>query len=249
MISTLFHAAFYNPVYNLLVFLVALIPGGDVGVAIVLATLLVKFLLLPLSLSAIRTQREMKRIEPLLKDLKKKYPDKQEQALKTMELYRERRINPFASIATLFIQLPILIALYWVFRAGAFSTLNTALLYGFTPLPAHVSLIFLGLVSVTGSSVTLAALAGAAQYLQAHFMTAPASPASPEGEASFAADMARAMTVQMKYVFPVIIGVFAYTSGAIALYFITSALAQTFQEYFVLRKVRGEHSQQPTANG
>ncbi|MBU6323655.1 MAG: membrane protein insertase YidC [Patescibacteria group bacterium] len=247
MVSTLFHAVFYNPIYNLLVFLVALSPGGDVGIAIVIATLIVKLLLLPLSMAAIRTQREMKRIEPLLAELKTKHPDRQEQAMKTMELYREHRINPFASIVTIFIQLPVLITLYWVFRAEAFPTVHTALLYGFTMQPAHVSLMFLGLFDVTGHSLVLAVLAGIAQYLQAHFMSAPLETAahSDKAEGSFQTDFARAMQVQMKYVLPLIIGTFAYTSGVVALYFITSALFQAFQEYFVLRKVREKYSDAP----
>ncbi len=250
MVSALFHAVFYNPIYNLLVFLVAFMPGGDVGLAIIMATILVKLLIFPLSIAASRTQREMKRIEPMLNAIKKRYTNAQEQAAKTMELYREHRINPFAGIATIFIQLPILIALYWVFRGEPFPAIHTALLYSLTPHPAHVSLAFFGLLDITGHSLPLALLAALSQYLQAHFMAVPLSPAAVPGadaKGSFQADFGRAMQMQMKYVFPVLIGVFAYTSGVIALYFIASSLFGAFQEYFVLRRVRAKYAGAPVS--
>lgn len=240
MVSNLFHLFFYNPIYNLLVFWVGLIPGGDVGLAIIAVTLIVKFILLPLSIAASKTQREMKRIEPLLAELKKKYPDKQEQAAKTLLLYREHHINPFAGIATLFLQIPILLALYWVFIYQAFPTLDPVLLYSFTPHPGAVSLSFLGLVLVTGHSAVLAVIAAATQYVQAHIMATQLTPPVQGEKGSFQTDFAHAMQVQMKYILPIIIGVISYTSGAIALYFITSNLVGAFQEYFVLRKVRNK---------
>ena len=50
MLSTFFHTVFYNPIYNALVALVALVPGGDVGVAVILTTILIRLILLPFSL-------------------------------------------------------------------------------------------------------------------------------------------------------------------------------------------------------
>ena len=67
MISSLFHTVFYNPIYNALVALVALIPGSDVGIAVILVTLIIRIILLPFSLSAARTQRVMKTLEPKVK--------------------------------------------------------------------------------------------------------------------------------------------------------------------------------------
>ena len=104
MISNFFHAVFYDPIYNALVALVALIPGGDVGIAVILVTLLIRLILLPFSLSAARTQRAMKMLEPKIKELKEKYKnDKEKEALETLALYREAKVNPFASILTVFI--------------------------------------------------------------------------------------------------------------------------------------------------
>ena len=78
MISALFHTAFYNPIYNALVALIALVPGGDVGVAVILLTISIRLILLPFSLSAARTQRAMKILEPKIKQLKETYKDNKE---------------------------------------------------------------------------------------------------------------------------------------------------------------------------
>jgi YidC/Oxa1 family membrane protein insertase len=240
VISTLFNAAFYNPIYNALVALVAILPGSDVGVAVILVTIAIRLLLLPFSLSAARTQRAMKVLEPKIKELKEKHRgDKEKEALETFALYKEAQVNPFSSIATLFIQIPVLLALYWVFYHDALSALNTARLYSFTPTPAHVSLLFLGIMSVANKSILLAFLAGITQFFQAH--VALTGTMKPSDEKGMQNDFQRVMGMQLKYVFPFIIGVISYTtSGAIALYFITTNLMGVLQEWYVRREIAKE---------
>lgn len=236
MISALFHAVFYNPIYNALVALVALIPGGDVGVAVILVTIGIRLILLPFTLSAARTQRSMKLIEPKIKELKEKYKgDKEKEALETLALYREAKVNPFSSILTVLIQLPVLLALYWVFSHEPFPSLNHLLLYTFTPLPHSISLTFLGLISVTGKSLTLAILAGVTQFYQAHLMLAGTM--KPSNTAGMQGDFQKVMGMQLKYVFPFLIATISYTtSGAVALYFVTTNIVGALQEWHV-RKV------------
>ncbi|HET9641358.1 MAG TPA: YidC/Oxa1 family membrane protein insertase [Candidatus Paceibacterota bacterium] len=240
MISSFFHAVFYNPIYNALVAVVSFVPGGDVGVAVIILTILIRLVLLPFSLSAARTQRIMKVLEPKLKDLKEKHKDNKEQeALETLALYREAEVNPFASLLTAFIQIPVLLAVYWVFYYEPFPAINTAILYPFTPTPGAVSLHFLGLTLVAGKSLTLAFLAGIAQFFQAH-LALKGTLKPPEGK-SMQGDFQKVMGMQLKYVFPFIIGVISYTtSGAIALYFITTNLAGAAQEWYVRRKLDAE---------
>ncbi len=237
MITAFFNAVFYDPIYNALVALVAFVPGGDVGIAVVLLTIIIRLILLPFSLSAARTQRAMKTLEPKLKELKEKHKgDKEKEALETLALYREAQVNPFASILMVFIQIPVLLALYWVFFNEPFSTINTARLYALTPIPDSTTLEFLGLISVAGKSLLLAVLAGATQYLQAHM--ALRGTMKPSGEKSMQNDFQRVMGLQLKYVFPFLIGVISYTtSGAIALYFVTTNLAGAVQELYVRRKL------------
>lgn len=237
MISTFFHAAFYDPIYNALVALVAIIPGGDVGIAVIIVTILIRLILLPFSLSAARTQRSMKILEPKIKALKETHKgDKEKEALETLALYREEKINPFASILTVFIQIPVLLALYWVFYYEPFSTINTARLYALTPIPNIISLQFFGFISVAGKSITLAVLAGLTQFLQAHM--ALSGTMKPSDSKSMQNDFQRIMGLQLKYVFPFLIGTISYTtSGAIALYFITTNLAGALQELHIRKEL------------
>jgi YidC/Oxa1 family membrane protein insertase len=233
MISHIFHAAFYNPIYNILVALVAGLPGESVGLAVVILTILIRLILLPFTLSAARTQRAMRALEPKLKELKELHKgDKEKEAVATLELYKAERVNPFASLLTLFVQLPILLALYWVFRYEPFTTLDLARLYAFTPLPVHVSLSFLG-VSIAGKSIVFAALAGLAQYAQAALALSGQPPSGGGG----AQDFQRVLGTQMKYVFPILIAVICYTtSAAVALYFVTTNVIGALQELYVRRK-------------
>jgi len=234
MISNFFHAAFYNPIYNILVSLVAVLPGGEVALAVVIVTIFIRVILLPFTLAAARTQRAMRTLEPKLKELKELHKgDKEKEALATLELYKTERVNPFASILTLFVQIPVLLALYWVFRYEPFTTLDLARLYSFTPIPHTISLVFLG-ISVAGKSIILAVLAGVAQYAQATLALAGA-PAPAPGAA--AQDFQRVLAMQMRYVFPILIAVICYTtSSAVALYFLTTNTIGALQELYVRRK-------------
>ncbi|MEK7114268.1 MAG: YidC/Oxa1 family membrane protein insertase [Patescibacteria group bacterium] len=240
MISSFFNAVFYDPIYNALVALVALIPGSDVGIAVILVTVVIRLILLPFSLSAARTQRAMKVLEPKIKELKEKHKgDKEKEALNTLALYREAQVNPFASILTVFIQIPVLLALYFVFYYEPFPAINAVRLYAFTPVPDMISLEFLGIISVAGKSMVLAFLAGVTQFLQAHM--ALSGTMKPSDAKSMQNDFQRIMGLQLKYVFPFLIGVISYTtSGAIALYFITTNLAGCLQEWYVRRTIHAE---------
>jgi YidC/Oxa1 family membrane protein insertase len=242
MLSAFFHTFFYDPIYNALVALVALLPGGDVGIAVILVTVAIRLILLPFSLSAARTQRAMKILEPKLKALKEEHKgNKEKEAIETLALYREAKVNPFASIATVFIQIPVLLALYWVFFKESFPAVHESLLYSFTPIPEHASLLFLGVISVAGKSIVLAVIAGLSQFWQAHM--ALRGSMKPSGEKGMQHDFQRVMGLQLKYVFPFLIATISYTtSGAIALYFITTNLIGSFQEWYLRRTVFTDHA-------
>lgn len=228
-----FHTILVVPLYNLLIALVDVVPGGDLGLSVVIATIIVKIAILPLTLAAVKTQRAMKLIEPKLKELQAKHKDNKELLAKEMfALYREYKVRPLASIGAVLIQIPILICLYVVFQMKSLSTVDTSLLYSFVPVPTSISTEFLGLLTIAGTSIILAALAAITQAGQAFY----AIPVPEKKEGSTAQeDFARAMSLQMRFVLPLVIGFAALTSGAIALYFITSNLFGIAQEFFVRR--------------
>lgn len=238
MFSSIWHTFFFDPIYNALVFFIDIFPGGDVGLAIIATVLLVKTILLPLSIKAVKTQKIVREIEPKLKELKEKYKDdRQKQAQAMMEVYKEAGMNPLASIALVFIQIPIIIALYYaVYKGGGvpLPEINIDLLYSFVAVPVDVTMHFLGMIDITEKSLWLALGAGITQYIHVT-LTMPAPPPKVEGAApDLKEDFMRNMHLQMKYVMPVLITIVAYSiSAAIALYFFVSNLVTITQEYFI----------------
>ena len=143
MSGGIFHTIFYQPVYNLTVFFIDVLPGGSVALAVILTTVVVKFILFPLTKKALLTQIKMREIEPQMDSLKKKYKDdKQAQGKAMLDLYREAKVNPFASIIVLIIQIPVIIALYWIFYKGGLPEINSDILYSFLGIPDSVSMSF-----------------------------------------------------------------------------------------------------------
>ena len=217
-------------------FLVSVVPGGDVGIAVIVLTILVKLILFPLSQKSIESQAEMNILSPEINKIKASGASKEEQARQTFDLYKKHKVNPFSGCLLVLIQIPIIFALYFVFYKGI--TSHGDLLYSFIHIPEQLNMMFLGLIDISGKSLTLAVLAGVSQYLQAHFMPKPAPSVSKDGSpASFAESFAKSMHMQMKYVFPFLVAFIAYSiSGAVALYWITSNLFMVGQQIYVRKE-------------
>lgn len=237
MWSTIWHLFFFDPVYNGLIFFVDVVKGGDVGIAIILITITVKTILLPLSIKAAKTQKVMKEIEPKIKAIKADISDNQEQAKAMMELYKTSGINPFASILLLFIQIPIVIALYFAVSKGGgvpLPAINIVLLYSFIPQPETISMLFLNIIDITQKNLPIAIIAGIAQFIYGQLAFPKLEPKAVDAKPSMKDDFARSMQVQMKYVMPVIIGFFAYSiSATIGLYLMVSSVFSIFQELLI----------------
>ncbi len=224
----------YHPLINALAFLVSIVPGGDVGLAVIILTIIVKLILFPLSQKSIESQAAMGILAPELDKIKKSGASKEEQAKQTFELYKKHKTNPFSGCLLIFIQIPIIFALYYVFYKGI--NFDSSFLYSFVHVPAKINMLFLGLIDIGGKSLFLAILAGVSQYLQAHFMPKPPAKTST-ASGSFAESFTKSMGTQMKYVFPFVVAFIAYRiSGAIALYWITSNLFMVAQQIYASKK-------------
>jgi YidC/Oxa1 family membrane protein insertase len=91
--------------------------GISWGLAIVGLTVVVRAVMMPLTFSQFRSMRKMQLLAPDLKALKEKYKDdKQRQNEEMMKLYRENKVNPFASCLPLALQLPVFISLFYMLR-------------------------------------------------------------------------------------------------------------------------------------
>ncbi|KKW24794.1 MAG: Membrane protein insertase, YidC/Oxa1 family [Candidatus Kaiserbacteria bacterium GW2011_GWB1_52_6] len=237
MISFIFHALVYDPLYNGLIYFVGMIPTHDVGVAVIVLTIVVRVILFPLSRRAVESQIAMKKIAPEIEELKKKHKDSGEQSKAIFALYKERNIHPFASIGLLLLQLPVLIGLYWVFALGGLPHINTDLLYSFVHAPAAINMEFMGIFDMGAKhNVILAILVALSQLIYSRLSMGPRG-AQTAGEATLSTDMAKSFDVQARYVFPLLFGVISWTVPAAApLYWLTGNLFMMGQEYISGRR-------------
>ncbi|MCK5589306.1 MAG: membrane protein insertase YidC [Candidatus Pacebacteria bacterium] len=240
----MFDTFFYNPIYNLVILLSNYIV--DAGIVVIITTIIIKFLLFPFYKKQIHNQIAMKKAKPELDNVKEKYKnknlskeEKQAIAMETMGLYKKYGIRPFSMILLLILQIPILFALYWVFYKGGLPEIDSEVLYSFVSEPKEIVMNFLGLFPLKESSIFLAALAGITQFL--HF-----SISMPDVKFSdikkkggkMSEDFANSMQVNLKFGLPIFIFFILATAlnSAVALYWITSNVFMTTQEYFMRNK-------------
>jgi YidC/Oxa1 family membrane protein insertase len=232
----MFNTIVFIPLTNALVFLTSFL-WGNIGLAVIVLTILIKLILLPLSYAQTKSQIAIKKIQPLINDIKKNTPDKTEQTQKIMALYKEHNTNPLSGCLPLIIQLPIIIALYQVFLQGA--SVDGSVLYSFVHAPEHISNFFLG-INMTEKSIIVALIAGIAQYFQ--LKLSPSMKEDPAAAKNDNPDMQTAMMANMqktmKYSLPIMITVFAaIVPAAVALYWVITSLFQIAQEYWINKKV------------
>lgn len=243
--GNIFDAAIYEPIFNALLYIQKTLPGHDMGLAIILVTLLIKGILYTPSLAAIRSSRQLQSLQPKLKELQVKYKnDREGLAKEQMKLYKESKVNPLSSCLPILIQLPILIGLYQVFFNGLKIDDNGLLVkdqlshvYGwlrdyFSTTPLNT--MFLNFVDIAKNhNVILALLAGGTQFWQSRMLAAPKEPKTPEARDEA---MASTMNKQMMYIFPVVTLVFTYNLPAgLGLYWVTSTVFTIVQQYIFLR--------------
>lgn len=230
---SLYTEVLFRPLFNVLVGITQFIPGHNIGVAIVIMTIIVRLLLLPSSLhQAKQAQKQQGKMEGLKKDLEKikqeHKHDKTKQAEATMALYRKAGINPAAGCLPLLIQLPILIAIYRVFFTGLGPD-SYQYLYSFVPAVSQVQTTFLGMDTGTPNLV-LAIITGIAQFVQMKFLQ-PAPTAQPGADENTAKMMA-SMQKNMALMFPVMTVFIAMRlPSALALYWLVSTLFGIAQQY------------------
>jgi len=154
--NTFFQTIFYQPILNLLVFLYN--TFGDLGLAIIFLTLIVKLILFPLSKKSIKSQKSLQELQPKIDELKKKHKDdKQAQSVALMALYKENKVNPFSSCLPLIIQLPFFFAIFRVFKDG-FAQNHLDLLYPFVNNPEIINTVTLNFFDLSERNVILAIL-------------------------------------------------------------------------------------------
>ncbi|TSC75918.1 MAG: preprotein translocase subunit YidC [Parcubacteria group bacterium Gr01-1014_30] len=231
-----FNLTLYQPLFNALILLYEYFPGRDFGLAVIVLTLLIKVILYPLGVQAIRAQKNLAQLQPKVEALQKKHKDDKEKLVKeTLELYKKEKINPLSGFLPILIQLPILIAIYQVFWRG-FGPEQMAYLYRFVPRPEQFDTTFLGALDLASPNFFLAALAGVTQFFQTKMITP--TPKVGVGASPKTADFSKMMQKQMLYFLPAVTVLILWKlPSAIGLYWAATSLFTILQQHLVSRKV------------
>jgi YidC/Oxa1 family membrane protein insertase len=240
MIKQFFLNFFYRPILNTLIILVSFVPGHDLGSAIILITIIIKLILYPLSKKAIISQKALQDLQPKLEDLKTKHKDNKEELSKAMlGLYKDNNVNPFSSCLPMLVQLPFLIAIFQVFKAGL-GEKAVQLSYSFVSIPNNINMVFLGVFDLSKPNIILAVLAGIAQFWQSKMIMGKKKKQASESLANDKekeSDFASVMSSQMLYmgpIFTIMIGL--SLPGGLSLYWLISTLLTAFQQLYIIKR-------------
>lgn len=185
---------------------------GSYGLSIVVVTLIIRLFLLPLNVKQLKSSKAMQDIQPEIKELQKKYSSKDQKTQQklqeeTMALFQKHGVNPLAGCLPIFVQMPILIAMYH-------AIMRTEAIQG------HTFLWF----ALDSPDYVLPLIAGAATFLQQKLMMA-GSPAAQNPQ-----------MVAMLYMMPIMITVFAFFfPAALALYWVVGNIFMVVQTIFIRR--------------
>lgn len=232
----MFNTLLVHPIFNLLAVLYAFVH--DFGLAIILLTAIIRGLLWPLVTKQLHSQRALQELQPELKRIKEEAAgDRTLEGKLTMELYKEREINPFASFLPLLIQLPIFFALFIVLRdivkPGEIAHIVYDSVKQLGPIAEIIknntafSPTLFGLIDLTKASPILAALAGLAQFVQTKQITPKHTPGDAQAQVMSA----------MMYVFPAVTFFIGLSlPSALTLYWLVASLIAILQQFIVLRR-------------
>lgn len=113
MFGSIFTTLIVQPIFNLLVFINAIIPGHNFGLAVIIFTVLIRLAMWPLVKKQLHHSKAIRELQPEIKKIKQQSGgDRRKESQLLMELYKEREVNPLSSLGVLLLQLPILFGLF-----------------------------------------------------------------------------------------------------------------------------------------
>jgi YidC/Oxa1 family membrane protein insertase len=223
----IYETIIYQPILNLLVGLYDALPIQDIGIVIIIVTIIIRIILAPLMHKSLKGQKALSALQPKLNDLREKHKDDREAQAKAMlDLYKEHNVNPFSSCLPVLLQLPVLLALFQVLRKALNGDL--AGLYSFVPNPGTLDPNFLGIINLTQPNFIFALLAGVVQFWQSRMIM------KWQGNTTSTDATAKIMNLQMTYILPIISVVIAWRLPAgLPLYWIVTTLFAVGQQYYI----------------
>ncbi len=208
-----------NPLYNTLQFFINYTQ--DIGIAIVLFTILIKTILLPLNISASKTSKNIKKIQPELDKLKIKHKgNNREMGLALSKLYKDNKVKPFSGILSLFIQIPILFGLYIILVKEIGNIQDKITFFN---------------IDVTKPNIVLAILTF---ITMAYLMQISAKDmVISESASDFQKEFTKMMALQMKYFLPGIVFVTSiFLPAGLTLYFVVSNI-YAIGQFYLMKKI------------
>lgn len=218
--SQFFNTYLYGPILSLLVFIYQNFAFRDLGLAIILLTVLVRIALFPLFYKSVKSQVLIARLQPDVKRIQETYKkDKEKQARELIKLYRDHHLNPFSGFLVLVVQLPIIFALYRVFLNGLSDT-------------AFDNHLFFGLIDLSTANFFIIVGAAALQYVQGRVSLQ----ISPDGGGKGGGvSLGRTMVVIGPALTFIIL---SQLPSAIGVYWATTTIFTIAQQWYVNKKVK-----------
>jgi YidC/Oxa1 family membrane protein insertase len=193
----------------------------NLGIAIILFTVLVRVAILPLTIKQLKSSRKMQELQPLIADLRRKYgKDQQRFAEEMTKLYREQKVNPAGGCLPLFIQLPIFLGVY---QAVIRLVVDPNVPHSFLGLDLGASAFGAGFSNFAGPAYLILPILSVVFQLLVSLMAMP----------KIQDPQQKAMSQVMLFL-PIVFGYigFTFNQGAV-LYWVASALFSMIQQYFI----------------
>lgn len=234
----LFRSIITKPLFNLLVFFTQHLPNKSLGLGIILLTLLVRMLLFIPNQKAMKSQRNMQKMQPKLEAIKKKFAGNQQKiAMKTMELYKTHKISPVSSCLPMLLQIPVMLGVYYIVRDGLSPHL-AHLLYSFQSGVniTDVNNWFLGLDLLKRNLYVLPIIVGTAQWIaiKLSFISKKKKSGGKSAKKEGMVGQMEQMNVVMQWGMPAMITFFTRSfPAAVGIYWLTSTLFGIAQQKYV----------------
>ena len=204
-------------------------PNFSYWFALALIAFVVKGITFPLTLKTYKSQREMQKLQPILKEVQAKYKDEpQLMQQETMKVYKEHGVSPFASCLPMFIQLPFMIWVYNTIRLYEFHFANGKFLWVGSSLADKYP-------TVIGSDLSKFDIPLLVLYAASNYFTMRLTPAPDPTQAQQQKSMAVMTTGIMFFMF-----MQGKWSAAFIFYWLILNLISTVQQYYFVYKPNKE---------
>lgn len=226
MLGNFWNLVFIQPITFSLQWLSQL--TGNVGVAILVLTIIIQLLLTPLRLPSLKSAQKIKKLAPKLDELKNRFQDdKMALAQAQMDLYKEHGVNPLGGILPTLLSIPIIIALYRVLLStlGNIEGFSTQFLWLDVTKSDAWYLLPIGVALV--QFIMSKQIAGTSASVKEDKQSKEGKQKSDQGSD----EVMQMVQSQMKYLFPVMSGIItASLPAGIGIYWFTSVVFAIIQQ-------------------